>query len=163
MKRNLFFIVAAMTVTLAVRAQQSTSVNLFSGIRTIQNGNIPNHSLFYYDSTRTAEYFLQKSKNQRTSAWVILAGGTALSIVGIVGLASNTVEMFYENTPADTYAFLTVAGAGIALGSIPLFIASGRNYRKAATLSFKGQRIYIPQQNSVAFKSQPSISLIIPL
>jgi hypothetical protein len=163
MKRNLTLLVAAMMVNLAVHAQRPATAGLYSGMKTIQNRNIPNHSVFYHDSIQTAEYFLQKSKNQRTAAWVILGGGAALSIVGIIGLASNTVEMFYENTPADTYAFLTVAGAGIALGSIPLFIASGRNYKKAATLSFKSQHIYIPQQNTVAFKSQPALSLIIPL
>ena len=162
MKKNLTIIVTALLASVAASAQQPTSANLYYSMRTMQIGSSSNHSVFYSDSTQTADYYLQKSKNQRTAAWVILAGGTALSIVGIVGLASNTVEMFYESTPADTYAFLTIAGTGIALGSIPLFIASSRNYKKAATISFKSQHIYIPQQ-SVAFRSQPALSLVIPL
>jgi hypothetical protein len=163
MKRNLTFIMAAIMISAACRAQQASVAGLYSGRVNLRNVNIPSRSVYYYDSTQTADYFLQKSKNQKTAAWILLGSGTALSIVGIVGLASNTVEMLYESTPADTYAFLTVAGAGIALGSIPLFIASGRNYHKAATISFKGQRLYIPQQNNVSFRSQPSVSLAIPL
>jgi hypothetical protein len=161
MKKNLLFMAAAMIITQVVHAQQ-TSIGEFSGLRITQNADPASNSLFFEDSTHTGEYYLQKSKNQKTAAWIMLGGGIALSVVGIVGVSVN-YNLFEETSTEDTYAAITLIGTGLALGSIPLFIASGRNHRKAATLSFKNQRIYIPQQNSFVFKSQPAVSLVIPL
>jgi hypothetical protein len=118
------------------------------------------NSLFYTDTTLTREYYLEKSKNQRTVAWVMLGGGIALSIVGIVGASAT---LFDDNNAADTYGAVAAIGVGLSLGSIPFFIASGRNARKAATLSFKAQPVYLPQQNYSVRKSQPAISVHIPL
>jgi hypothetical protein len=162
MKRNLLFMAAAMIVSQVLHAQQQNSDGEFSGIRITQNAGPASNSLFFEDSTHTGEYYLQKSKNQKTAAWIMLGGGIALSVVGIVGVSAN-YNLFEETSTEDTYAAITLIGTGLALGSIPLFIASGRNHRKAATLSFKNQRICIPQQNSFVFKSQPAVSLVIPL
>jgi hypothetical protein len=162
MKWNLIFIAAAMILSQAANAQQQTGIGEFSGIRITQRADPTSNFLFFKDSTQTGEYYLQKSKNQKTAAWIILGGGIALSFVGIVGVSAN-YNIFEETSTQDTYAAITLVGTGLALGSIPLFIASGRNHRKAATFSFKNERIYIPQQNSFVLKSQPALSLVIPL
>ncbi len=163
MKRNLLLMAAAIILSQVVHAQQQTHVGLYSGIRIMQNGDPLSSPVIFYDSTHTGEYYLQKSKNQKTAAWVMLGGGVALTIVGTVGFTANSDLIFIDNSTADAYAFVALVGAGLSLGSIPLFIASGRNHRKAATFSFKSQPIFIPQQNSFVFKSQPAVSLVIPL
>ena len=61
--------------------------------------------------------YLTKSKNQKTAGWVLLGGGTAL--IGIGFLVGDSKESTFDD----------------AIGSIPLFIASGKNKRKALNMS----------------------------
>ncbi len=82
---------------------------------------------------------LKKSKSQNTAAWLLLAGGTAMIITGGV-IWANEVDKKSENDPlAALYttkgSLITAIGFVAALGSIPLFIASGKNRRKAAAMS----------------------------
>ncbi|GAA3931053.1 hypothetical protein GCM10022406_15450 [Hymenobacter algoricola] len=73
-----------------------------------------------------------KSRNQRTTARVLLIGG---------GLVAGTVV--YATLPGKSVSLdvlplvggVGVAGGLAALGSIPLFIAAGRNRRKAAPIA----------------------------
>ena len=95
----------------------------------------------------TKQDYMEKSKKQKTAAWVLLGGGAALIITGTI-LSANEVEKDYQNDPNNPFAPLTEAdfdgpewvfttGIFAGLGSIPLFIASSRNRRKAMTLSLK--------------------------
>ena len=116
------------------------------------------------DKTTSKDYYLQKSKNQKTVGWVLLAGGTGMIVAGILVADNN-------NDPEDLgYGPNFEAGAGVAtaglaadLLSIPFFISSARNARKAATISFNNQKIMFPGQESFVVKTQPSISLKIKL
>src|SRR5436190_9722528 len=79
--------------------------------------------------------YLVKSKNQKTAAWVLLGGGVALMGAGyLIGDSKNA-------TFDDAGTGVVLAGIGFlsTIGSIPLFIASGKNKRKAmkATASIK--------------------------
>lgn len=103
------------------------------------------------------EYYLEKSKKQKTTGWVMLAGGAVITIVGLIGFSSTYDDTSYSTT--DAYGFMTVGGPLICLGSIPFFISSGSNAKKAATLSFSNQPILMPQQGSLVQNSQPSLSL----
>lgn len=103
------------------------------------------------------EYYLEKSKKQKTTGWVMLAGGAVVTIVGLIGFSSTYDDTSYSTT--DAYGFMTVGGPLICLGSIPFFISSGSNAKKAATLSFSNQPILLPQQGSLVQNSQPSLSL----
>jgi len=77
--------------------------------------------------------YLKKSKNQKTAAWVLLAGGFALSTTSVL-LASPKVTEDYGNIfvgvfsgepiPQNNYTaenILLVTGTAAMLGSIPLF------------------------------------------
>jgi len=101
---------------------------------------------------------MQKSKNQQTAAWIMLGGGLTMAVIGMVGVN----ETLFDDA-ANTYGAVWLTGVGLALGSIPVFIASSHNARKAATLSLKNQRVLVPQQNSFVFKAQPAVTLSIPL
>jgi hypothetical protein len=88
------------------------------------------------DSSRvmTKQDYLQKSKSQKTAAWILLGGGVALDIGGGFWAASD----FSINGPD----VLIVVGTASILASIPFFIASGKNKRKAmkATVFFKMEK-----------------------
>jgi hypothetical protein len=107
----------------------------------------------------TKEDYLQKSKTQKTTGWIFLSAGIAITAVGVIGF-NNTYDDWSDNS-TDTYGALILSGPLIALGSIPFFISSGSNARKAATLSLNYQPILIPNQGSLAQSSQPALSVTI--
>ncbi|HEU4860207.1 MAG TPA: hypothetical protein VFT15_10240 [Chitinophagaceae bacterium] len=75
--------------------------------------------------------YLTKSKNQKSAAWVLLGGGTAL--IGAGFLIGDSKNSTFDD--AATGAILGGIGVLSAIGSIPLFIASGKNKRKALNMS----------------------------
>lgn len=86
------------------------------------------------------EDYLTKSKKQKTFAWVLVGGGAALAVVGLA-IPKGEKDGFDILTWSDTYknedikASFILGGALSMGGSIPLFIASGRNKRKALAAS----------------------------
>ena len=114
---------------------------------------------FSQTPTPSKDYYLQKSKNQKNSAWIMLGGGVAMTTIGMIQ-AINNFSLFEPSTKGE---FLVAAGIGTALGSIPFFISSSKNARKAATISFNNQNILMLQQNSFVSKMQPTITLKISL
>ena len=118
----------------------------------------------------TRQDYLQKSKNQKTTGWILLGGGSAMALVGVI-LASNDnpkesndlfgSEIYGSNF--ETGAGLMVAGLAADLISIPFFISSANNARKAASIGFDNQRIFLPEYNNLVAKTQPAIILRIGL
>ena len=101
--------------------------------------------------------YLAKSKNQKTAAWILLGGGTALISTGfLVGDSKNS-------TFDDAAAGALLAGIGVlsAIGSIPLFIASGKNKRKAmkASTFIKMETVPLLQKQSFLQNSYPAFSV----
>ena len=90
------------------------------------------------------EDYLQKSKSQKTTGWVLLAGGTTLAVVGAI-IFSDSDDWW--SSDLDTGGFLMLGGVAVDLASIPFFISSAKNARKAATISFNYQKMYFPQQH----------------
>ncbi|HSQ47412.1 MAG TPA: hypothetical protein VLM44_10910 [Lutibacter sp.] len=104
------------------------------------------------------EDYLQKSKSQKNTGWVLLAGGTTLAVIGAI-----TFDKSDDWSSVDTGGFMVLGGAVAAAASIPFFISSVKNARKAATISFNYQKMYFPQQHTFIAKPQPAITLRIPL
>jgi len=96
----------------------------------------------------TKQDYLQKSKSQRTSAFILLGSGiTALAIA-----APGKISLGVAPT--------LIIGGGIAIvGSIPLFIAAGKNKRRAMSMSFKNETVPLPQPGGFASKPVPSFSI----
>src|SRR6188508_2002901 len=99
--------------------------------------------------------YLLKSKNQKTAAWVLLGGGTAL--IGVGFLIGDSKNSTFDD--AATGAVLGGIGFLSAIGSIPLFIASGKNKRKAmqATTFIKMENVRMIPNQSLVQTSYPSI------
>jgi hypothetical protein len=114
-------------------------------------------SVFSQSTPSVPTDYLQKSKNQKTAAFVLLGGGPILIITGfLIGDSKNS-----SFGDAATGAILGGVGVLSALGSIPLFIASARNKRKAntATAFFKMETVTAIQQHSFVQHSYPAVSL----
>jgi len=101
--------------------------------------------------------YLVKSKNQKTAAWVLLGGGTAL--IGLGFLIGDSKNSTFDD--AATGAVLGGIGFLSTIGSIPLFIASGKNKRKAmkANTSIKMETVPSFQKQFFKQNSYPAFSL----
>lgn len=113
-------------------------------------------------TANTKEYYLQKSKNQKTTGWILLAGGTTMAIIGGIGIGQSDFWST-DNESFDAAGFLFAGGIVADLVSIPFFISSSKNARKAATIGFNHQKILWLQPNGIVAKAQPSIHLRIRL
>jgi hypothetical protein len=75
------------------------------------------------------QFYLQKSKSQKTGAWILLAAGVALQVAGSVSYADN---LFEESTSgADA---MMLGGTIASIASIPLFISAAKNKGRAEIL-----------------------------
>jgi len=103
--------------------------------------------------------YLEKSKNQKKAAWVMLGGGASLILLG--DLIGNSKSSSFGDAGAG---FVMAAVGGLSmLGSIPLFIASSRNKKKGMSLSFKNETAPQIQKSSFVYRSVPSLTLKISL
>lgn len=100
-----------------------------------------------------AEY-LQKSKGQKTAAWILLGVGVTCAAIAAPG-----------NVSLNSLPVLIIGGGGAAIGSIPLFIASSRNKRKAmnATAFFKMEATQVVQQTNFVSRGYPALVIKIDL
>jgi hypothetical protein len=110
--------------------------------------------------------YLQKSKKQKTIAWVLAGAGAGLVVVSFATFSkedfANTIFL-QDARAANTSATLLIIGGITTLSSIPLFIAAGRNKRKGMSLSLKNETAPQLQNNSFVYKPIPSLTLKINL
>lgn len=102
----------------------------------------------------TREDYLEKSKKQKTGAWILLGGGVVMSGIAFFAI-TGTMESSFD--PLPPFA----GGALLCIGSVPLFIAAGKNKRKAmhASAYFEIQKNPVIIQKSITFNSSPSLSV----
>ncbi len=100
------------------------------------------------------EYFITKSAKQKRAAWVLLVAGSTAIISGvIIDNANKGYEQSY------TGGFMEIGGVICTLTSIPFFISSHRNKKRAATLTMNSQKILLPLNNSFVLKTRPALAL----
>jgi len=94
--------------------------------------------------------YLAKSKSQKTAAVILLGIGVTTLTVAAVG-----------DLDFDALGTVVVLGGVATIASIPLFIASGKNKRKAmkASTFIKMETIPLLQKQSFAQKSFPAFSV----
>jgi hypothetical protein len=93
-------------------------------------------NLLAQESVKNRNYYLGKSKRQKTAGIILLTGGSLA--VGI-GLAIGNGK---ESSLDDAMTAGIIGGMGLfsMVGSIPLFIASAKNKRKANLAFYTGSR-----------------------
>ena len=110
--------------------------------------------------TLTKKDYLQKSKHQKTAAWILVSGGSLCAMLGTVqfNFAGSDGEVNNSNSIVFLVTGLVAMGA-----SIPFFIASSKNKKKAADISFRMEKAPQIQQGSFVFHSYPALSFRINL
>lgn len=90
----------------------------------------------------------RKSSRQKTTAWILSGGGLGLLTAGFLVGVSTVNDIANLSFPSDKKlaagGALVVAGGAAILGSIPFFIAAGKN-KKKATLLLKNENVFFPQ------------------
>ncbi len=116
--------------------------------------------------TFSKQDYLKKSKNQKTAAWIFLGGGATTLLTGLV---IPKGEVVHEGWFGNDYkndgikAGLGLTGILSMAGSIPFFVVSSKNKKKAASVSISNEKIQSLQKGSFAYRFVPSVSLIIRL
>jgi len=105
--------------------------------------------------------YLVKSKNQKIAAFSILGAGFAVDIIALATFPKdygvlNTPE---QNRQAEKSAWIFAAGTVTMLASIPFFVNSHANKRKALRMSVKSQD-FPPFKNNTPYNSNyPALAL----
>lgn len=117
--------------------------------------------------------YLQKSKKQKTAAWIITGAGSMGLLVTALTDASQEasgalVTFFSLGTVEPTYKSYTglyLASAALTAVGISFFIRSANNKKKAisATTSFKMEKSPTLQNGQLTSHASPSLSLKINL
>lgn len=98
----------------------------------------------------TKQDYLQRSKNEKQAAFVLLGiGGACIAIA-----APGKVDLGMAGA-------LVIGGGAAIIGSIPLFIAAGKYKRKAMSMTFKNETVPLPQAGG--FTNQPALSVTIKI
>ncbi|MDG1277651.1 MAG: hypothetical protein P8O16_10245 [Algoriphagus sp.] len=112
------------------------------------------------------ENYLEKSRKQKTTAWILLGGGVAMAVTGAILFDENFIlfgASDAEENKAGIGGAMFVVGGLAALGSVPLFISSSSNAKKTAKISFKNQPLNNLRYAGNIPKSIPSVHISIPL
>jgi hypothetical protein len=114
---------------------------------------------------------LKKSRNQHKAAFIMLGGGAVLMATSFIipqgdyeGLQPDPITGISEKHKNDGIkAAFGVTGFLSMVGSIPLFIASSKNKKKAMRLSFKNETVPQLYTNTRVQKTFSALSLEIGL
>ena len=116
--------------------------------------------------------YLQKSKKQKKVGWILIAGGAVMfAVSAIIPKGELTGEISYPCLCQDVHqnddikTALGLAGGVSALGSIPFFIASGKNKRRAmqASAFINMEKMPVLQRMAISNQSFPALGVKINL
>lgn len=117
------------------------------------------------NNLKTEHFYLKRSKNQKTTAWILLGGGTAMVIGGTLFLVGDMVVYALSLGNNGSANALDIAGYIIFTGiladlvSIPFFISAAHNKKMAASISFCNQNIYTSQNIPLSSNFNFSLTL----
>lgn len=114
--------------------------------------------------------YLQKSKNQKTAAFILLGVGAALDIGGIIATVSNAnkeIDYVFSTQSSSSVSHgteyaLYIAGTACLMGSLTLFIVSKSNKRKALSVGIDTQQFHLLKKSNLYAVYYPTVTLKIP-
>lgn len=127
------------------------------------------HFCFSQQTSTTASKvetdYMKKSKNQKKVAWIMLGGGATFVLTGILIPHGEIVREDFWNTYENDgiKSTFVVTGFLSMIGSIPFFIASGKNKKRAASISFINERAPQLVKSNFAYRPVPSLTFKIIL
>lgn len=129
------------------KAQQETQSTTATYLTAIKFTSFPEQNTFSKngylsgknDTDKDYNYYMQKSKRQRTVGWVTLGSGIVLSGIGllIAGNSEPTTDIYgnlIDDDNSSIAAVLTIAGAASGIVSIPFMIMASSNRHKAKVI-----------------------------
>lgn len=125
----LLFVTATIGYTNSYAQIYSSDGNNYSASVVINNPMIVEYEpVFFVD-------YAEKARKQKTIAWVLAGAGVGMIITGIIVGGSDKNDV--GDAVNDTFegAWLIAGGAVVAIASVPLFIISGKNRKKAGVSS----------------------------
>jgi len=105
--------------------------------------------------TFTKQDYLKKSKHQKIAAKTLFGVGGVLVMLGSIQF--NFAGSASEVNNSRSTVFLVTGLAAIG-ASIPLFIASSKNKKKAADVSFRMEKSSQIQQENFVYRSYPALT-----
>ena len=115
------------------------------------NGQVSDSTLAQHHPKSDARQLFQKSKKKRAIAYILLGGGL---VSGLAGVSKNMNQD--DNIDGGGEAAMTI-GAIAVVASIPFFVMSSGNKKKAMNLSFSNEKT--PQLYKQSLVSPPLRSL----
>ena len=116
--------------------------------------SIPSHS---QTKLINENYYLNKSKNQKSTGFVLLGTGAILIVTGaIVQHNSIATKGAFLNFDGLGYQF---AGLTAMLSSIPFFIWAAKNKRKTIAITINNQNYFIGNSKNIALKPMQTLGL----
>jgi hypothetical protein len=115
------------------------------------------------------EYFLEKSNNTKTVAWLLAGSGAALAVTGyLVNHNNNDNSENWSNAFASAIGTTLAIASGVLMvgGSIPLFFESRHYKRKAmrGTSAFlKAEKTPVPLRAGTVTNFFPAVGIKIVL
>lgn len=97
----------------------------------------------------------EKSKKQKTWAWILTGGGTAMLLSGLI--VYNSEQSYFPNQEVGTA--LMIGGGAAIVGGIVLFTASARNSRNAVE---KEMSLWLKIENSASYQNPGIIKKSFP-
>ena len=118
------------------------------------------------DQINKRDYYLKKSKSQKTVGWILVGGGTTLIIGGAIfftGAAILSIATLQDpaKNGTDVAAYILLTGVVADIVSIPFFISAAHNKRIASSISLGTNKFYDDQINYAFHPVKPAITLII--
>lgn len=125
-------------------------------------------------SSFTKTNYMEKSRNQKTAAWLLLSTGVLFTAIVIASPGESTTATGTDFFSGASYTYSipgqvnsTLVGIGLTtmLSSIPFFIAAGHNKRKAvsASTSLKMEKVPVIEHSTFVSRSYPVVSLKISI
>ena len=167
MKRS-FSLGAAFFIASFITAQKNDNIISYLPSKKICNGFGASNKTFVDHSNSYDHFFyrppidhLQKSINQQKTAWILMGGGVALFLTGaLIPEGEETgwnLYSGYEHKNDDLKAGFWLGGTVAMLGSIPFFILSAKNKRKAISTS-----VILKMENTVVLQQKSIINQLYP-
>jgi hypothetical protein len=110
--------------------------------------------------TQTSRDYLKKSKKQKRAGWIMLGSGAAMLAVGIPLMETADEGLGGLGQGIGGFA-LMIGGGALMLTSVPFFIASSKNKKRAATVSgfLKMEEAQVLRTTVLKNKGYPAVML----
>ena len=154
------------TITVITNAQNVDAVHASNAVLGPANQLNKAYRSYFEDSilkNSDYDFYMAKSSNKKTAAWIFLGGGSLCTAIGVLtfpkdyGLWGNSSS---TEKQAEFSSTITIIGIAAMLSSIPFFVSSGINKRKAKASISNKTTLGIPGKGD---KLITGLSLSIPI